>query len=90
MSADLLGPKPKIDPDALARIRGWAHTLWALAGDASVVVSELRCSEPGCPPVETVVLVARQAGETFQIKLAMPAADVTFTDLQGAADAHCC
>jgi hypothetical protein len=82
-------PAPKTDPGALARIRGWVRTVWDLSEDASVMVSELRCSEPGCPPIETVVLVPRAPGDTFQIKLAMPAADVTYTDLQGAADDDC-
>jgi hypothetical protein len=85
----LLEPPPRTDPDALARIRGWAHELWNLPDEATVIVSELRCAEPGCPPIETVVLVSRKAGDTFQIKLAKPAAAVTATDLQGAsADEH--
>jgi hypothetical protein len=85
-----LDPAPKTGPGALARIRGWVRTVWDLSEDASVMVSELRCSEPGCPPVETVVLVFRAPDETFQIKLAMPAAAVTYSDLQGAADEHRC
>jgi hypothetical protein len=85
-----LDPAPKTDPGALARIRGWVRAAWNLGEDASVMVSELRCSEPGCPPVETVVLVSRAPDETFQIKVAMPAAAVTDSDLQGAADEHRC
>jgi hypothetical protein len=44
----LLEPPPRTDPDALARIRGWAHELWNLPDEATVIVSELRCAEPGC------------------------------------------
>jgi hypothetical protein len=77
----LLDPRPRIDPAAAARIREWARRLWRLPVDAGVTVTELRCSEPGCPPLETVIVVAPRPGETFQRKVHKPAAEVTLADL---------
>ena len=55
--------------------------------DDAVVVSELACTEPGCPPVETVIALLR-AGETpRQIKVHKAAVDVTEADVRAALDA---
>jgi hypothetical protein len=78
----LLDPPIKSDPQALARVRGWARELWRLGEEDSVVVSELRCSEPGCPPLETVVLIAAEGRPTFQHKLHLGASDIRREDLQ--------
>jgi hypothetical protein len=82
----LLGPRPRTDPAVARRIRAWAREVFALAPESAVTVKELRCAEPDCPDVETVVIVSPPWGPTFQRKFAMPAADVTRTHLQGAAD----
>ena len=76
----LLDPPIKSDPHA--RVRGWARELWRLGEGDSVVVSELRCSEPGCPPLETVVLIAAEGRPTFQHKLRLGASDIRREDLQ--------
>ena len=78
----LLDPPIKSDPQALARVREWARELWGLREEDSVVVSELRCSEPGCPPLETVVLIAASDRPTFQHKLHLAASDMRREDLQ--------
>lgn len=50
----LPGMGPKRDAVAVARIRAWV--LDEVGGhDGAVVVTELACKEPGCPPVETVL-----------------------------------
>lgn len=41
--------------DALQRVREWTRGRFALPEQSSVVVSELACALPGCPPLETVV-----------------------------------
>ena len=74
------------DRTALARVRGWARELWRLDDEDSVVVTELACSEPGCPPLETVVLIAAVDRPTVQRKLHLPAAHVRFEDLQALVD----
>lgn len=71
----LLGPRSRTDPDATRRIKAWARERWG--DDIGVTVSELRCTEPGCPPLETVVVIAPADGPTFQLKVHAPAAAVT-------------
>jgi len=42
--------------DALARVREWTRERFVLAADAAILVSEVACRTPGCPPVETMVV----------------------------------
>jgi len=69
------------DTSAYARVRAWAQELWAVGADGYVMVTELRCHEPACPPHETVVLIARSGAPAVHHKLAKPAADVVRADL---------
>ena len=46
-----------------------------------VVATELRCQVPGCPPVETAVLIWDEAGERYRLKVFRPLAEVTDEDL---------
>jgi hypothetical protein len=45
-----------------ARIKRWVGELFALSDDAAVMVTELHCSEPGCPPLETVIAILSENG----------------------------
>jgi hypothetical protein len=78
------GDRPKIDRATIERIRGWTRALAALPETAHIMVTELQCSEPGCPPVETVIAVLADRGETRQYKVFRPAAEVTAEDVRRA------
>jgi nitrate reductase molybdenum cofactor assembly chaperone NarJ/NarW len=47
---------------AVARLRGWTKARFALSEADTVMVSELACSVPGCPPIETHVVFWTAAG----------------------------
>jgi hypothetical protein len=40
---------------ALDRVREWTRARFKLTQDAPILVSEVACCLPGCPPLETVV-----------------------------------
>jgi hypothetical protein len=42
--------------EALDRVRAWTRERFTLAEDAAILVSEVACKAPGCPPLETVVV----------------------------------
>lgn len=73
----LFGDKPRTDPAAVARVKGWAAELFGLAPDAAVMVTELRCAEDDCPDVETVIAVLGEPGRARSHKLLKPVAEVT-------------
>lgn len=69
---------------AIRALKAKAHTLFEAADDDAVVVNELSCTEPGCPPIETVVALLRAGSEPRQVKIHKPAVEVTEDDLRRA------
>ena len=51
----LLRPAKKDQAEALERVREWVRERFKLAPEAAIMVSEVACNLPGCPPLETVV-----------------------------------
>jgi hypothetical protein len=50
--------RTKSSPERTAKVRlikDWARESLQLADEVIILVTELRCIEPGCPPLETVV-----------------------------------
>jgi hypothetical protein len=62
--------------------------LLATAEDDVVMITELQCIEPGCPPIETVIAVLG-TGPRHQMKIHRPILEITEADLIAAiADPH--
>jgi nitrate reductase delta subunit len=66
---------------ALDRVRAWTRERFSLAEDAAILVSEVTCALPGCPPRETVVAFWTGNGQRHQFKLFKPVAEVVADDL---------
>jgi nitrate reductase delta subunit len=64
------------------RVRTWTREHFKLPDDETIMVSELPCSDPGCPPVETHVVFWTQAGRQH-FKVFKPLAEVVADDLLG-------
>ena len=75
----LPGLGQRIDPDEAARVRGLVQAVIA-DDDVTVMVTELACTEPGCPPRETVIALMRP-GAPRQHKIHKPLAEVTAADV---------
>jgi hypothetical protein len=68
------------DHPALDLVRAWTRARFALPGEQTVMVSELACAVPGCPPIEThVVFWSDFGGHHF--KIFKPLAEVAEDDL---------
>lgn len=65
----------------IREIRQWVRETHGVPEEVTVMVTELACPEPGCPPVETVVAVLHGPGNTVQGKIARPMAEVTREDV---------
>lgn len=63
------------------RIKDWVREILAPGDDVTILVSELTCSEPGCPPVETVIALFRGKEEPTKHKIHKPSAEVTRDDI---------
>ena len=77
-------PKDERRSAAIVVLKATARTLFEAGEDDAVVVNELQCTEPGCPPIETVVALLRAGSEPRQVKVHKPAVEVTEDDLRDA------
>lgn len=77
------GSRSPADPEQVARIKGWVAEGFALEEGTPVMVMELRCTEPGCPPIETAVAVMASSGESLQYKVHKPIPEVIREDILG-------
>ena len=67
--------------EALDRVREWTRARFKLSQDATIMVAEVSCQLPGCPPVETAVAFWTDSDTRHQFKLFKPAAEVVEADL---------
>lgn len=83
-SLKMLGSVRK-SPDqlkALDLVAGWTRARFDLSAEAAVLVSEVTCSLPGCPPLETVVAFWTDNGDKrHHFKLFKPVVEVVQDDL---------
>jgi nitrate reductase delta subunit len=64
---------------ALDRVREWVRARFTL-GDAAILVAEVTCAVPGCPPIETVIVFWSDE-RRHHFKVFKPVAEVTEGDL---------
>jgi hypothetical protein len=85
--------------EALDRVRTWTRERFKLADDVPILVAEIACGLPGCPPLETVVAFWTANDKRHQFKLFKPVQEVVYDDLPYAwlidslaasADLDCC
>ncbi|MBN8729834.1 MAG: hypothetical protein J0L64_04775 [Acidobacteria bacterium] len=76
-------PTPGASPAAL--LKRWTREIFGLPEDTVVVVTELHCAEPGCPPLETVIAILESPGVTRQYKLHKAMREISRQDMENLA-----
>ena len=66
---------------AIDRVRDWTRERFKLPDDAAIMVTEVTCALPGCPPLETVVAFWTAADTRHHFKVFKPVAEVVEDDL---------
>ncbi len=74
-------PKPS-NRARVSEIKQWVMDTFQLPEEATVLVTELRCSEPGCPPLETVIAILNERTPTVQVTIHSPLELVTEADVK--------
>ena len=67
--------------DAVRRIKDWTRERFSLGDDVAVMVAEVECGLPGCPPIETIVTFWTAPETRHAFKAFKPALEVTTEDL---------
>ncbi|WP_405639409.1 hypothetical protein [Streptomyces sp. NBC_00019] len=68
----------------LRKLKETVRILLDLDEDTAVVIRQLACTEPGCPPLETVVAALPMNGPARRWTLHQPTDDITEDDLRAA------
>jgi nitrate reductase delta subunit len=66
---------------AVARVQSLTRERFALGPNAPVMVTELECRRPCCPPIETVVAYWLTGDQRRHFRVLKPAAEVVADDL---------
>ena len=66
---------------ALERVRQWTRARFKLDEQETVLVSEVACGMPGCPPLETVIAFWSDGNQRHHWKVFKPVAEVGEDDL---------
>jgi len=74
------GRKPPDHAAAAERVRAWTRARFGLPDDAVIMVAEVTCAVPGCPPLETVIAFWI-ASARHHFKVFKPVAEVIEDDL---------
>ena len=73
----------KKSPDhvaALDRVREWVRARFKLAEETAIMVAELACAVPGCPPIETAIAFWSDE-RRHHFKVFKPVAEIVDDDL---------
>ena len=69
-----------INGEKLKQIKAWVYQKLDLDTEITISINQLQCSEPGCPPLETVILVMTTPPQ--QYKIHKPASQIAEQDIQ--------
>ena len=64
-----LSPRTPGHDRAVEMIQRWTRARLMLPEEAPILVSELACSRPGCPPLQTLVAFWTEDGERHHFKI---------------------
>ncbi|MEM6826068.1 MAG: hypothetical protein AAF566_13250 [Pseudomonadota bacterium] len=73
---------PRPDPQAVDRVKAYFVTHFGLSETTLLSIAELRCHEPDCPPIETVVTARGPEGSVRDWRLGKPIKDITDKDVE--------
>ena len=67
--------------EATARVEAWVRARFSLGAASAVMVAEVECQMPGCPPIETIAAFWGEDETRYRFKIFKPVADVVEDDL---------
>ncbi len=72
-------PKSSVNPAVLQQLKAQLADLLKLDAETTISINQLQCREPGCPPVETAIIIFSQPTQQYKIHKAV--SDISAADL---------
>ena len=77
LSSGVFGSRCEADVVHVRKVKQWVRQASHACEGDTILVTELACSEPGCPPFEVLMAVLSEGGKRRQRKLHLPLVDVS-------------
>ena len=71
----------EVSPFTLDQIRYWMRQNFAFPDDAPIVIKEVPCVKPGCPPIETSIMAVLKNEPPRLFKVQRPINEITFDNV---------
>ena len=71
----------KINPEIIRNLKTVFTEKFYISKDSTISVAELRCHEPNCPPIETIITERNENGKVRNWRIAKPINDIQETDI---------
>lgn len=79
MSFSLGKQSQKASYEKNKQIKQWIYQALQINDEISISLSQLQCTEPGCPPIETVINVMTNPVQQYKIHKSI--AEIEYTDI---------
>lgn len=80
--------RSEIDAATRADLKERMVRIFGLSGEDSVSVNQIACADPGCPDIETVILLMRAGEPTIALKVPTLMADISDIEIECIAALH--
>lgn len=78
---DAFGRKVEVSPFTLDQIRYWMRQNFEFPKDAPIVIKEVPCVKPGCPPIETAIVAILKNEPPRLFKVQRTINEITFDNV---------
>ncbi len=79
MSFSLGKQSQKANSEKNKQVKQWIYQALQIDDEISISLSQLQCTEPGCPPIETVINVMTNPVQQYKIHKSI--AEIEYTDI---------
>ena len=79
MSFSLVKQSQKSSSEKIKQIKQWIYQALQIDDEIYISLSQLQCTEPGCPPVETVINIMTNPVQQYKVHKSI--AEIEYTDI---------
>lgn len=69
----------KANSQEIKQVKEWIYQAFQLDEEVSISLSQLQCTEPGCPPIETVINLMTNPVQQYKIHKSI--AEIDYSDI---------
>ncbi len=77
---------PKPDRETIERVKELTRSALRASPETALAVNEIACNDPGCPGLETVILVMEPGQKTRALKVQKTLDEITEQDIRDVLD----